>query len=385
MIGNPSMMSYLQIMGLFPPDSFHPREIDIPRKVVRTYAEFAEYVDDRIRNRKPGYVSLYEIDGSYEYFSRGYIDIDLPEPPETMDEVKRRGEELVGLISRKVSKAVVVYTGGRGYNIVFSLDVDTRRWGEIPFGRIFNFGIPFINLLYKNVERIVEELSGMENLSLMSFMIWLMRVFETSPIFYRALMNRMAEYFLKGSEYFDYVDRQSLGDLRRMVRIPYTMGKRRESFIVGETNVTLYESEFTDFLQVVEGAIRDSAGPFAEAVYRKAEESRMDKEMGGLTGFPPCIVHIVETMAETGEMSHFGRFQLAAYLHSIGWSVDDIVDVFRVASDFDERVTRYQVEHIVRNNYLPAGCGRTMTMGLCPYVCNLFPRKSLGGVRYEAK
>jgi DNA primase large subunit len=50
--------------------------------------------------------------------------------------------------------------------------------------------------------------------------------------------------------------------------------------------------------------------------------------------------------------------------------VEDVVNFFRSVSDFDERMTRYQVEHIAgvrgsRTKYIPPRCDTLRTHGIC--------------------
>lgn len=85
--------------------------------------------------------------------------------------------------------------------------------------------------------------------------------------------------------------------------------------------------------------------------------------------FPPCI-RKMRRMLEGGEnLSHAGRFALAAFLHRAGADFDTIVDAYRGAPDFDESVTRYQVEHITHRDggvgYEPPECGTLRSHGLC--------------------
>ncbi|HYA54918.1 MAG TPA: hypothetical protein VEG42_04875, partial [Thermoplasmata archaeon] len=62
--------------------------------------------------------------------------------------------------------------------------------------------------------------------------------------------------------------------------------------------------------------------------------------------FPPCIRRMQRTLQKGENLSHSGRFCLAAFLHRAGADFETIVDAYRGAPDFDESVTRYQVEHI---------------------------------------
>ncbi len=86
--------------------------------------------------------------------------------------------------------------------------------------------------------------------------------------------------------------------------------------------------------------------------------------------FPPCIRELYDTMASGRPVSHIGRFALTSFLVNIGMSVEDVVNFFRSVSDFDERMTRYQVEHIAgvrgsRTKYIPPRCDTLRTHGIC--------------------
>jgi DNA primase large subunit len=81
----------------------------------------------------------------------------------------------------------------------------------------------------------------------------------------------------------------------------------------------------------------------------------------------PCMVALRNRVADA---SHFGLFALAAYMANKGYEVKEIVDVLRVRSDFDEKIARYQVEHIAgqrgsRIKYRPPSCLTIKTHGLC--------------------
>jgi DNA primase large subunit len=81
----------------------------------------------------------------------------------------------------------------------------------------------------------------------------------------------------------------------------------------------------------------------------------------------PCMVALRNSVADA---SHFGLFALAAYMANKGYEVRGIVDVLRVRSDFDEKIARYQVEHIAGQRgshikYRPPSCLTIKTHGLC--------------------
>jgi len=84
-------------------------------------------------------------------------------------------------------------------------------------------------------------------------------------------------------------------------------------------------------------------------------------------GWAPCMVALRNSVADA---SHFGLFALAAYMANKGYEVKEIVDVLRARSDFDEKIARYQVEHIAGQRgshikYRPPSCLTIKTHGLC--------------------
>jgi len=89
-----------------------------------------------------------------------------------------------------------------------------------------------------------------------------------------------------------------------------------------------------------------------------------------MVAFPPCIKGVYDTIASGRPVSHIGRFALTSFLINIGMTVEDVVNFFRSVSDFDERMTRYQVEHIAggrgsRTRYIPPRCDTLRTHGIC--------------------
>ncbi|MCI4365261.1 MAG: hypothetical protein L3K10_04275 [Thermoplasmata archaeon] len=85
--------------------------------------------------------------------------------------------------------------------------------------------------------------------------------------------------------------------------------------------------------------------------------------------FPPCIRKMRRSLQKGENLSHAGRFALAAFLHRAGADAETIVDAYRGAPDFDESITRYQVEHITQHaggsGYEPPECETLRSHGLC--------------------
>ena len=109
--------------------------------------------------------------------------------------------------------------------------------------------------------------------------------------------------------------------------------------------------------------------------------------------FPPCIRELRNSALAGRHISHIGRFALTSFLINSGMTVENVVDCFRPASDFSERMTRYQVEHIAggrgsRTKYIPPRCDTLRTHGVCPgmdEICRKGVRHPLGYYRRKLR
>ena len=118
--------------------------------------------------------------------------------------------------------------------------------------------------------------------------------------------------------------------------------------------------------------ITDIAAKLLELAKEKIGESEMEgfpKEVSQ-TSFPPCIVALYDAAAHGRHLSHVGRFTLTSFLVTIGMPTDKVAEVFRTFSDYNARLTRYQVEHIAGSKgsgtkYTPPSCSTLQTHGVC--------------------
>lgn len=105
----------------------------------------------------------------------------------------------------------------------------------------------------------------------------------------------------------------------------------------------------------------------------------LTEELSGIIDvelFPPCMKVIYEKALRGEHLSHHERFAIATFLLNIGMDVDSVINVFRNMPDFNERIARYQVEHLAglrgsRKRYLPYGCSTMRTIGICVEDCNV--------------
>jgi len=114
----------------------------------------------------------------------------------------------------------------------------------------------------------------------------------------------------------------------------------------------------------------------AEKIKKLSVEKIGKAEMEGFpktiiqTAFPPCIKALYQAASTGRHLSHIGRFTLTSFLVNIGMPSENVVELFKSFSDFNERMTRYQVEHIAgergsRTRYIPPKCDTLKTHGVC--------------------
>jgi len=114
----------------------------------------------------------------------------------------------------------------------------------------------------------------------------------------------------------------------------------------------------------------------AERLLELAKERIGQEEMEGFpktvtqSAFPPCIIALQEAVAKGHHLSHVGRFTLTSFLVSIGMPPEKVAELFKSFSDYNERLTRYQIEHIAgergsRTRYTPPQCATLQTHSVC--------------------
>lgn len=114
----------------------------------------------------------------------------------------------------------------------------------------------------------------------------------------------------------------------------------------------------------------------AEQLNALAKEKIGEAEMDGFpkvvsqSAFPPCIEALYEAATKGRHLSHVGRFTLTSFLVTIGMPPEKVAEVFKTFSDYNARLTRYQVEHIAGEKgsgtaYTPPSCSTLQTHGVC--------------------
>lgn len=127
-----------------------------------------------------------------------------------------------------------------------------------------------------------------------------------------------------------------------------------------------------------EGMPKDLTADLEESANKLQEEIREARivtervgrvETGG--EIAPCIKRLLDQLKNGENVPHIGRWVVAAYLLKKGFSVDEIVTMFSSAPNFDEKVTRYQVEFIKKKNYGIPSCVNLDSYGVCIQKCGI--------------
>lgn len=106
------------------------------------------------------------------------------------------------------------------------------------------------------------------------------------------------------------------------------------------------------------------------AVYEQLK-SRRKVDLGAVDAskFPPCIREYISEMKAGVNLPHLARFTLVAFLNKSGMTREEIMELFRTAPDFNEKMTTYQVEHVMGlisgTEYTPPKCSALKSNHLC--------------------
>ena len=206
-----------------------------------------------------------------------------------------------------------------------------------------------------------------------------------------AMYARLWDTLIAPYNFMNLVDRK-VREPKRIYRVPYTYNIKEDgkgfSYIVDLKGRKLRVEDFDwgnyeplapdDVVKVVEVST-----PLLDriVVAKTIPKTSINRELIDLPrdpadldkcdAVPPCIRNIVEAFKKAGDIDHYARLTLVWYLKWVGYSVDDVVSIFsRFAKDFNERVTRYQVEYAFamrgrREDWLPPSCKWMKQHNLC--------------------
>ncbi len=132
-----------------------------------------------------------------------------------------------------------------------------------------------------------------------------------------------------------------------------------------ELSILIHEKVRAMALPTLPLTIRDRAEEL-----RAKFAPRYEYRVLSATDLPPCIKHALDVMDKGENLPHSARVMLATYMLAVGKPIDEIVALFQNAPDFNEKITRYQVEHLAgikgsRTKYSVPSCEKLRNENLC--------------------
>ncbi len=79
--------------------------------------------------------------------------------------------------------------------------------------------------------------------------------------------------------------------------------------------------------------------------------------------FPPCMTKIMETMLAKGNPRHMERYYFATFLFNLKMDLEQVLEIFKNTSDYNEKIAKYQLERIQR--YSSPNCATVKSAGFC--------------------
>ncbi len=108
----------------------------------------------------------------------------------------------------------------------------------------------------------------------------------------------------------------------------------------------------------------------ADELKRKYSGRYVYRNQFKILEYPPCIKHAMEIINKGENLPHSARFMLATYMLAIGKTEEDVIEIFKNSPDYNEKITRYQVEHLAGKKgshikYSVPSCDKLRSEDLC--------------------
>ena len=89
------------------------------------------------------------------------------------------------------------------------------------------------------------------------------------------------------------------------------------------------------------------------------------------TDIAPCMESIIGELESGNKVNHLKNWSLAVFLIKRGWDDEKIIAIYSKLPTFNEKLVRYQIEHIRNKNYSMPSCAHLRTQGICVAECNI--------------
>ena len=161
----------------------------------------------------------------------------------------------------------------------------------------------------------------------------------------------------------------------------YDESQKLTNFELKEGKIFLSSKEFEDYIsryvskRVVAGlplnviGVDKKFGMVAEKLKSKIKEIEVKYSKDDFKYFPLCVNKIIDSL-NSGSPSHAERYFLATFLFKVKMPFESVLGIFSKASDYDEKITKYQLKKIQDGNYSVSNCQKLKSIGIDCGDCN---------------
>lgn len=86
---------------------------------------------------------------------------------------------------------------------------------------------------------------------------------------------------------------------------------------------------------------------------------------------PPCFEKLYTDLLSGNRLSHIANYHLAVFLFNVGYSFEEVLELYKNLPNFDEKIASYQIKNIFVKKYSVANCETLKSNGLCVSDCKV--------------
>jgi len=193
------------------------------------------------------------------------------------------------------------------------------------------------------------------------YQVWLLLEKALPAIYYKMAFR----YYLTGLTFDKELDTQT-ADQARLIRVPYTRHEHG-GLAVPLNPKTLKPLKLEEVVSELKPATTQT---LEELIGIEPLEIPKPISIGVKRGskIRPCIASALKQPLHGGS-GHLMRLAIAVEYLSMGYHVDQIVELFKSQPDFSEKLTRYYIEHAKKKGYKPFKCMTIRRLGYCLSEC----------------
>lgn len=105
------------------------------------------------------------------------------------------------------------------------------------------------------------------------------------------------------------------------------------------------------------------------SIQRQREDFNVNKP--NKDEFPPCFDKLYNDLLAGQKLSHIANYHLAVFLCGVGYTYEEVLDIYRHLPNFDEKIAGYQIKKILEKKYSVANCETLKSNGLCVKDCKV--------------